>query len=260
VLCVTPIRSLERPESRAHECLDTGGTLHQTSEDGEFSIDIEKDFISDALLLTATAPETGSATYEEAANGNRVTFSAQDRLDALVSDWDGRSLRVTISPLTHIATSFAHGLWETRYQSKPEHFKTAATEAYELIQGHFNRIEGPYIDIRTVRPVDVRRPEEGGTDTAQVRYGLVLAATSQLAATHASEAGSSSAQVNTLTLARELALDLRSDRPNEQPRLDGRTRGDVVIANGTVRGSSGRASIWRQPWRSFSPAAGMRRA
>jgi predicted methyltransferase len=30
VLCVTPIRSLERPESRAHECLDTGGTLHLT--------------------------------------------------------------------------------------------------------------------------------------------------------------------------------------------------------------------------------------
>ena len=222
----------------------TGGTQSEepltapviTDEQGGFEMTLPEAPHVTEILLVAENPVDGVASFVDPATGQTILLSADDAIETLITSYeDGDHINAMITPLTHIATAFARGLWHDPIwhtpPADPGLFATAIEDAYATFASHFDD-SGPVIDFVNVRPADVTNAEEAGTLNAQVRYGLVLAGMSQLALTHAEESEATFATTNTLSLTRLLARDLGAAGAGE-PLFNGRN-GQGILRHAAV--------------------------
>jgi len=207
-----------------------------TDEDGFFVVTLAESPATTSLLVRATKPVDAEATYVETSNATTIALSTDDLLEAVIADYvEGQTRNVQVTPWTHIGTSFARGLFATKYFAVPDLWDDAVDDAFALLESHVAD-GGPSILLRTVRPADMTAAHETTTLNAQARYGLLVAGLGQLADAHAAASFMTPSAMNTLTLTERLARDLADD-PFGEPLLDGGSSAGP-ITHGAVDASS----------------------
>lgn len=206
-----------------------------TDATGYYSTEVAESPGTTSLLIVARKPAAGGdASYVEMASGAIVQLSTGDEVEAVIADWvDGENRTVHLTPWTHIAASFARGLWVTLYDSFDFRWDDAVLDAHLLLEEHLD--DGSPVDLRRVRPADMTDASQVQTFNAEVRYGLAVAGLGELAVKHADESQATPALMNTLTLTKRLAADLGGE-PGE-PIFNGRNASGT-LAHGDVDATS----------------------
>lgn len=204
-----------------------------TDETGLYQVaDIMDTTKSSVLVVAENARGRESTYYIEGTNGTKIVLGVDDRFETLLTGWRNGVDRTdgVITPWTHIVAAYARAIYAYLGGTWP----TAVDGAFDAFQLHFAE-GGNGIDLRSVVPANLTIKDAGASLNVQVRYGLMLAALGQLADRLATQAGATSASVNTLTLTQQLAADL-GDEPGA-PILNGRGIGPLLVS-GTVPLSS----------------------
>ena len=185
-----------------------------TDATGYFVTEVAESPATTAICITGTKPVDGDASYVSMSSGATIQLGTDDEFEVIIEDWvDGQNRTAHVTPYTHMASAFARGLWATRYIDEygpdADLFDESVADAYALLEEHFN--DGNYVNLREVRPADMTEATEVTTLNPQVRYALSIAALAQLADAQAAESEASPASMNTITLTKRLAADLRDD-------------------------------------------------